>query len=91
MRLSDFGRAALFGVAVLLPPPSNAQDAVADFYRGRQVTITVSTSPGGINNAVQYQGIIDEEHTAMSGSWHLGNGQGTFSANSANAEEGATP
>src|SRR5271154_41574 len=34
-------------VAILAPAAAKAQDAVADFYRGKQVTITVSTSPGG--------------------------------------------
>jgi tripartite-type tricarboxylate transporter receptor subunit TctC len=32
---------------VLAPIAAHAQDAVADFYRGKQLTITVSTSPGG--------------------------------------------
>ena len=33
--------------AAFAPATSSAQDAVADFYRGKQVTITVSTAPGG--------------------------------------------
>jgi tripartite-type tricarboxylate transporter receptor subunit TctC len=40
--------ACLLVVGVALSPAANhAQDAVADFYRGKQMTITVSTSPGG--------------------------------------------
>ena len=33
--------------AVLVPPPSAAQEAVADFYKGRQMSIMVGFSPGG--------------------------------------------
>jgi tripartite-type tricarboxylate transporter receptor subunit TctC len=33
--------------AVLLPPPCAAQEAVADFYKGKQVSILVGFSPGG--------------------------------------------
>src|SRR5262245_44715351 len=41
-------RAALIAaMAALAPSPCPAQDAVADFYRGKQVTIMVGFSPGG--------------------------------------------
>jgi len=42
-------RLAAFCVAALCvsPPPCLAQDAVADFYRGRQVSVLVGSSPGG--------------------------------------------
>ena len=33
--------------AVLVPPPSAAQEAVADFYKGRQMSIMVGFRPGG--------------------------------------------
>ena len=39
---------AVFCAAALCPPsPGAAQDAVADFYRGRQVSVLVGSSPGG--------------------------------------------
>jgi tripartite-type tricarboxylate transporter receptor subunit TctC len=31
----------------LMSPPCSAQDAVADFYRGKQINLVVSTGPGG--------------------------------------------
>src|SRR5262245_29956627 len=34
-------------IAVLLPPPALAQDSVASFYKGRQITIVVGSSAGG--------------------------------------------
>ena len=34
-------------VASLAPLPCDAQDAVADFYKGRQISIMVGFSPGG--------------------------------------------
>jgi tripartite-type tricarboxylate transporter receptor subunit TctC len=42
-------RLALFISAAvgLAAPPSAAQDAVADFYRGKQITIVVGFTPGG--------------------------------------------
>jgi hypothetical protein len=42
-------RAALLalGAAILSPAAAHSQDALADFYRGKQITLTVSTSPGG--------------------------------------------
>ena len=43
MTLTAFVSAA----AVLVPPPSAAQEAVADFYKGRQMSIMVGFSPGG--------------------------------------------
>jgi tripartite-type tricarboxylate transporter receptor subunit TctC len=39
--------ACMAGAMVLASPPCAAQDAVADFYRGRQVSVLVGSSPGG--------------------------------------------
>src|SRR5262245_20156964 len=39
--------AVIAAVAGLAPLPCAAQDAVADFYKGKQVTILVGFSPGG--------------------------------------------
>ena len=36
---------------------------------------------GGVSTTIQYQGIIDPEHTAMSGNWHASGAEGTFTAN----------
>ena len=36
--------------AVALAPPAFAQDSVESFYRGRNIMLTVPTSPGGIND-----------------------------------------
>ena len=38
---------AAFIAAALAPPPAAAQESVADFYRGRQVTVMVGSSSGG--------------------------------------------
>jgi tripartite-type tricarboxylate transporter receptor subunit TctC len=37
----------VLGGTVLAASAARSEDAVADFYRGKQITITVSTSPGG--------------------------------------------
>jgi len=37
----------LIVLGLAAPAPSHAQDAVAEFYRGKQITLTVSTGPGG--------------------------------------------
>ncbi len=44
-----FRRAGLLalGAAILSPAAAHSQEAVSDFYRGKQITLTVSTSPGG--------------------------------------------
>src|SRR4051812_6213564 len=34
-------------VFALLPSPIIAQDVIADFYRGKQITIVVGSAPGG--------------------------------------------
>src|SRR5438128_384913 len=42
--------AALMSIGLVIgvsPSPSLAQDAVAEFYRGRQIRISVGFSPGG--------------------------------------------
>ena len=39
--------AVIAAMAGLAPLPCAAQDVVADFYRGKQVTIMVGFSPGG--------------------------------------------
>jgi tripartite-type tricarboxylate transporter receptor subunit TctC len=40
--------AATLGSLICVPPsPAAAQDAVADFYRGKQVSVLVGSSPGG--------------------------------------------
>src|SRR5260370_9088335 len=45
---STLTRRALISAALCLaPPPCAAQDAVADFYRGRQVSVLVGSSAGG--------------------------------------------
>ena len=38
---------SLFALAALLPQPARAQGSVADFYRGRNVTLIVGYSAGG--------------------------------------------
>ena len=43
-------------VALGLPLPAAAQDAVADFYRGKQVTIMVGFTPGG-SSSLYAQGV----------------------------------
>ena len=41
------GRAAFFLPLVLAPVSSPAQDAVASFYKGRQIMIVIGSSAGG--------------------------------------------
>ena len=42
------GLFALLSAGLLTPPdPAHAQAAVADFYRGRNLTVIVGYSPGG--------------------------------------------
>lgn len=43
-------------VALALPLPAAAQDAVADFYKGKQVTIMVGFTPGG-SSSLYAQGV----------------------------------
>ena len=38
------------GVATMIAVPACAQQSVEQFYRGRTITLTVPTSPGGIND-----------------------------------------
>ena len=49
MRFSKFAATALAGVALagFMPATANA-DAVSDFYKGRNITIFVGLSPGGL-------------------------------------------
>ena len=53
MRLPDRGRSfaalllALCCAGALLPKSAFAQDAVAEFYRGRQVNLIIGYGPGG--------------------------------------------
>ena len=48
MTLTAYVRALLaLGMALGIPAPAEAQDAVADFYRGKQVAIMVGFGPGG--------------------------------------------
>jgi tripartite-type tricarboxylate transporter receptor subunit TctC len=45
---SDIGILTALGLVLCLPvPQSAAQDAVADFYKGKQITIMVGFGPGG--------------------------------------------
>ena len=44
------------GIAVSLPLPAAAQNAVADFYRGKQINIMVGFTPGG-SSSLYAQGI----------------------------------
>src|SRR5262245_24172280 len=46
MRMT-LSRTIACAIALRLPLPAAAQDAVADFYRGRQVAITVGFGSGG--------------------------------------------
>ncbi len=43
----SFGRAALAAFLALTAAPARAQDAVASFYKGRQVTVVIPSSAGG--------------------------------------------
>jgi len=48
MTLTAYVRALLaLGMALGIPAPAEAQDAVADFYKGKQVAIMVGFGPGG--------------------------------------------
>ena len=48
MTLTAYVRALLaLGMALDIPAPAEAQDAVADFYKGKQVAIMVGFGPGG--------------------------------------------
>jgi tripartite-type tricarboxylate transporter receptor subunit TctC len=48
MHPSSHIRALALALAICLPiPQAAAQDAVADFYRGKQLTIMVGFGPGG--------------------------------------------
>jgi tripartite-type tricarboxylate transporter receptor subunit TctC len=46
-RLPTLQTLAIVATAALFAAPASAQDAVADFFRGRQLTMIVGSSPGG--------------------------------------------
>ncbi len=50
MRLSLRAPALVAGFAAMVAAPALAQQSVEQFYRGRTITLTVPTSPGGIND-----------------------------------------
>ena len=46
-RFHSAALAALLTAAVALPTPARAQDAIADFYKGKTVSMVIGLSPGG--------------------------------------------
>lgn len=50
-------------------------------------TITLTKSFGDASGAIVYTGVIDADHTSMSGTWQRGAEKGTFSANLAGGRD----